>query len=155
MSFCCEGPCFTSMLALVSCHVSHQSSYAAVQRRRQRLLRCWKSQPWICRPLSGSPCTSTPRVSVFHKKEITKKRKDYAFRPQVDEKPSIVFSILYGLSIKNEPFVTCHPGAWLCAGRIHPCSLCCAYMFASSTRTRRTEHELLCCNIWPQQCLAL
>ncbi len=92
----------------------------AVQRQRQRLLRCWKSQQWICRPLSGSLCASMSRVSIL--------------------------LVLPGLLTSNEPFVTCHPPGcfvrWTCSSM-----LCCAYIFASSTRTGRTEHELLCCNI--------
>ena len=146
------------MPALVSCQVHDTTKLlccCAVQQQQQWLLRCWKSQQWICRPLSGSPCASIPRVSVFHRKETKKKEKeDCAFRRQFDEKPSITFSTLYGLSISNEPCVTCHPPGNLCPGGIHSCFLCCAYIFASSTRTGGPEHKLLCCRTKPRQCLA-
>ncbi len=102
----------------------------AVQRQRQWLLRCCKSQQWICRPLSGSPCASTSRVSILFGTSWDFLACSSAINPLLLAIPLVCFV------------------RWTCSFL-----LCCAHIFASSTRTGGTEHELLCCKIWPQQCL--
>ncbi len=103
----------------------------AVQRQRQWLLRCCKSQQWICRPLSGSPCASTSRVSILFGTSWDFLACSSAINPLLLAIPLVCLV------------------RWTCSSL-----LCCAHIFAS-TRTGGTEHELLCCKIWPQQCLAL